>query len=434
MNTNEFDKKELYKLKENFDYSKNVGKDDVLYADFSKARKSFSQGLLMDLGLEYENNKLKIIDTEQPSLSKPLLVCGHRGCGKSTELRALAQNITESQIDYLPIMINVEQDLNLNNIEFSDIFILILEKIHQYLQENPAIKIDNILIGQLYNLLADTTKTEENKNSYDISAGIDVNFFVKLRAGFKNHASTTTTIRTNIVTKFSELAQQFNTLVTAIQSQSKKTLLFIVDGTDKLNLEASEAIFLETASLITQLKSMFIYAAPISLPLGNNQTNIYYKVHRLPMIKVCENAQNAQSNIPYEENYQLLRDFAFKRLAEKWFENPELVNRLIANSGGNPRHLLMLLENAWHFSYFDNKLIDLDCIKKAQKEFLNNQFYNLDTVYLETIDKIYKNTNLLDDTVKILLVNLFVLEYNGDEYWRYPHPALKHSKSSLSIK
>ena len=68
---------------------------------------------------------------------------------------------------------------------------------------------------------------------------------------------------------FSDFAGAFNRLIEAAQDRlpgnDGRRILFIVDGTDRLGSDDAEAFFQNDVYQLQQIRSLFVYCAPVHL-------------------------------------------------------------------------------------------------------------------------------------------------------------------------
>ena len=76
------------------------------------------------------------------------------------------------------------------------------------------------------------------------------------------------------------------------------------------------------------------------------------------MIKVAE--ENGSGNA---KGYSILREMIFRRAERSLFTPPEIVDRIIEFSGGNPRHVLQLMTYA--YSHAKHEVFDEEAVDRA---------------------------------------------------------------------
>jgi hypothetical protein len=144
-----------------------------------------------------------------------------------------------------------------------------------------------------------------------------------------------------------------------------------------------------------------------------------------------------RKNETIEENYQVMRELALKRVPEHLFDEIKTLNYLICYSGGHPRDLLRLLNVSINFA--EDEVIDRSSAESAVKQvaneysrFINSKDYSRLVIIDENPDMPYDFT---DEETSKMLYNLILLEYN-DYFWK-SHPlieTLPGYKKALKLK
>ncbi|MCU0288065.1 MAG: hypothetical protein MUF15_16930, partial [Acidobacteria bacterium] len=165
---------------------------DERYVDLNKARgeKVFNR-LLKPLGFDHDFTP-KSIERDE---NHYILFCGHRGCGKSTEIKRIAQKLHRPD-GYFVVYCDIELDLDPNNIEYIDILFLVAQKIAETL-DAAGISIDNRHIEDLRDFFRE--RIIKNLKQKDLEASINAG--LKSKFGFEFissiFASLTTAIKSN---------------------------------------------------------------------------------------------------------------------------------------------------------------------------------------------------------------------------------------------
>ena len=420
---------DMWEVNANLDFNEPLSEDDPRYVDTEKGRGEFNfKSLLTTLGVDVKKNELR-----HPKEKSYNLFCGHRGCGKSTELRRLSRYLHQNNLFFV-IFLDSVVDLDANNLQYSDILLSLANKLLMKTNENN-IKVNKVFLKNLNHWFSEKVlKSEKLKDfSGEFEAGAEAKaglpFLVKLSAKLTGKIKTGATykeeIRQVVKNSFSEFAFAFNQLIKAVEITLKKTgksrkLIFIIDGTDRLNTDDSHRLFIKDISQLQQVEANFIYCAPIHLLYEGNQVQQGFNQFILPMIKIC----HEKSDRKYDEGYEVLREILYKRAYKKLFEQEAIVDMLIENSGGNPRDLLKLLHYALrasdmeHFTETDGKKA-IHNLAMDYRMFLNTGDYEI----LYKIDH-SKTVDENSEQIRQLLYNLAIMQYNN--YWWHSHPVIRH--------
>jgi len=420
------------KNKGNLRYNDAISPEDERYADLNSGRgpKVFDS-LFKQLGLDKDGNP-KLVDVET---SQYILFCGHRGCGKSTELKRIA-HILKKPDAYFVVECNIVEDLDPNNIEYVDILFLAAQRLADVLSDSN-IEVGNQHMEDLKAFFNE--RIISSLKSKDFSTGISAggnaktgfalvaSIFGQFTAAFKYNSTHKEEVRTIVKNHFSLFKTIFNRMLEEIKENIKrsnrgKNLIIIIDGTDRLTREDCDRIFINNASQLTQIETNFIYTVPIHIVYEDRQVaNFYDKVFVLPMV-IIEDHNTGKRD---KEGWSAMEDMIRKRIPDELFDSSITIKRAIEMSGGHPRELLHILQEAFNSSdtdLFDRDAVELalDTIKADYMRFLDAEDYSR-LARLEIEDD--KES---DDRMKRLLFNSAALEYNS--YWRMVNPIVRETK------
>lgn len=120
----------FYEIQDAVAFNNPIDEKNEFYTDFSGFRKGFSEKKVF----KYLN--INPTTKECNSISQPLklFLSGHRGTGKTTELLKLRNEIDETTCFFTVFCDLSDEELDVNNIDFIDIVILILEKLTETLK------------------------------------------------------------------------------------------------------------------------------------------------------------------------------------------------------------------------------------------------------------------------------------------------------------
>ncbi|HIQ16270.1 MAG TPA: ATP-binding protein [Leucothrix sp.] len=419
----------IWDAKNNLAYNEPLASDDALFVDTSSARGDFSlKSLYRNLNID---NKHQV---HTPPRKQYTLFTGHRGCGKSTELRRIAKYLHAPQRYYV-IHLDCLEKLDTNNLKYSDVLLALAAALLTQLKDQENIELDQVHLSRLENWFKERIESHakthdlavEIKAGAEIKAGLPwlVSAFVGLTSKINVGSSYREELREVVRDSFSEFASIFNQLIRAAEEALSATglgqrILFSVDGTDRLDAEDAQKFFIEDVHQLTLIESLFIYCAPIHLLRANNQLNANFgQIFRLPMLKIRDREDN-----PIAENYDVMRELATKRVPEYLFDSAETLDYLIRYSGGHTRDLLRLLNVAINSA--DDEVIDKASAEKSVKEVSNDyrRFINSqDYARLVEIDQNPDNPDdFTDEESGKMLYNLVLLEYNN-YFWK-SHPVI----------
>lgn len=185
------------------------------------------------------------------------LLAGHRGSGKTTELRKIEQELKD---EYLVLWIDTETPLDRFNIGYAEVVVLIGYEIYQRAIKHSWFSRKAKLIKDLENSLK--TIALADKRTSDEKLGTS-EWLEKLGVMLKHGLTREVTKTLNISPSLSEMLDRVNTIIEAAEKERNQKLLVIVDGLDRH--EYSVALSMFSSRLLTDLGCHIIYTIPISL-------------------------------------------------------------------------------------------------------------------------------------------------------------------------
>ncbi len=431
--------KDIWEVNEILDYDEALPVEDPRYVATEEGRGNFSfRALLRTFGVNEREMRL-----ERPTPRRYLVFCGHRGCGKSTELTRLARKLNGPQL-FLVVFLDATRDLDFHNLQYPDVLMGLAKALFEKL-EKCGISIDQVFLTRLEKWFSERIEKHEEIKIFasEIKAGakgqigipLVGKLFAAITNSFKSNSTYKDELRTVIKNSFKEFADAFNLLIGAVEevlqsSQQGRKLLFVVDGTDRLRDDDRQRFFINDAYQLQAIEANFIYCCPIELLHEGNQVQPIFKHVVLPMIKLEEKGK------PHEAGYRVMRQMALRRADKCLFQNEETLDRAIEYSGGNPRELLRILQTA--FTHADDDLFDEKAIDRAIgdlavdfKRFLEPEDYRI----LAAVD-LGMERNWDSQRENFLLYNLALMEYNS--FYRRSHPVIRgldeYKKSSKELE
>ena len=381
----------------------------------------------------------KKLGYSEPGQFRSVLFTGHRGCGKSTELLRLKGELEQ---EYRVIYIKLDSFVDLNDTDYIDLYLVL---IHEIMKESGKlqVKLDSTLVEKFEEWFKEITEeTEETVGNYanlDAELGIKTPFLIrlmaKLSAQIKGSHVQRKTVRTTLQQDIGTLQENMNGLLLdafeklrAKYNQYSKGFLVMFDNLDRLPLEVADRLYFDYATQLQDIKCTLIYTAPISVIYSNkNLTRAFSEPHIIPMVKIYQQVGN---DLKYAR--KALNDFAqviTKRIdCKAVFTEPKLIMELVTNSGGHVRQLMQMMAQACLLPNSPTDKIDETVIQSVIKK----QQINFDRVIPEDhyslLAQVHEEKRAPQtDDGQLMLFNLSVLEYNGDERWNYINPVILRS-------
>lgn len=358
------------------------------------------------------------------------LLLGHKGCGKSTELNRLSAKFAAKGYKVKTIICSM--DLDMFNIVYSDLFILMGEALLEIAKEcGCAIRkeiLDDIMHFWDKGMEISVSKEEE---AASIESGMSaetpkifhiLKIFTKIKADLKFNEEVRREYRKEISIRSSEWMELLRNIAKEIVKETKgKSPIIIFEDLDKLNPEDAWNVFYNYAAVLSGMSFPVIYTFPIGLSYDTRFAAMegYFVTKTLPMIKI-----ETIKGEPFYEGINIIRKIVGKRADFKLFEEGVL-DRLIQYSGGSLRDLFHTINSAAkRAERRKSESVSMEDAERALEEVKTSLTRRIEKNDYEFLINIYKGNKELIEDKQILLKMLqasVVLEYNGKR-WHNLHP------------
>ncbi len=409
--------------------------DRQYYIDFSSVR---GGEIIEELG-----RTITLFSPDEPTCQ---LFTGHIGCGKSTELLRLKDQL--EQQGFHVVYFESSQDLDLADVDISDILLAIARQVSTSL-EAANIKLKPGYFANLFTEITDFLQTPVSDFTWggELSIGIakitaQTKDSPKLRGQLRQYLEP----RTNgILEAINELIERANQELTA---RGKNGLVVIVDNLDRVDSSPKpmgrmqpEYLFIDRGEQLRRLKCHVVYTIPLALIFSNESEVLTTRLGGgidpkvLPMVPV-----QAKDGTECAEGMALLRQMVLARafpdvnpyhrldLIKQVFDTPETLDRLCRGSGGHVRNLLGLLYGCLLKT---NLPIPINCVEKVLKEKRNKLALGIKAHEWELLRQVreYKTVKQ-EPEYQALLRNMLVFEYRNDDEapWFDINPVLAEAK------
>lgn len=363
-----------------------------------------------------------------------ILFMGHKGCGKSTEIRNISEQLEEQ---YMIVKFSIANEIELQGIDYVDVIFVIMEQLLNVVSTNSCLKIESSILDKLYDYWNQTRIMEIvhlEEKSAGVEAGAKLSLLRAISASCKGILKagdeSKVTIRRELEPRLSVLIGMINDLVLDINKQLKemnnKELLIIIEDMDKLDIEEAKHLFVLHRRPLISLKMKMIISFPIHMvytPDFRLLQDDFAKCVLYSMIKV-----NHSDYSRYEPGIDIMKQIVERRM-DLGLVEPEALDYFVIKSGGAIRDLFyMLSEAALDQLSMDERQPRITfeeartVVTRLKSEYERNitseeQYHKLIEIYK---DPYPTNT---DDELSKLLQTLSVIEYNG-ERWCGVHPVL----------
>lgn len=403
---------DFYEIRNVVEFNNPIDETDNFFIDFSGLRKGFHENKI------FKTLNITPVSYKCNKLTSPtrIFLSGHRGTGKTTELLKLKNEIDKTNC-FLTVFCDLSrEELDMNNIDFVDIIIFMLERLVKEL-ENKNVNISEDDIASFYswyeqrieeiNTKTDASATIETEAKASITMPLFYSLIARTKAKLTASQDTKDTIRRIFSNKFSEFSIKFNEFILDIKDTIKKEkniedLIFILDGFEKIGtLEDRKKILIENSNKFIEIKSNMIIALPIELfsqvsTLSNFSTPIAF-----PLVTLDKNG------------IKKFKDFIYTRVSENLFDSEKTVEEIIRYGAGSPRETLKIIDEA--FIEAKGEIIDYKSVIDAKNKMSNEIVNYLTADEVAVLQQLSNNDTVsYSDTIAKLLVKKVLLQYADD--------------------
>ena len=403
---------------------------DRYYVDLSAVRKTEA--------IENVSTALDFQDAEQVT---KILFTGHRGCGKSTELKRIQK---QWEKDYRVIYLEVNEETDINDVNYKDLYLIVMKWIEFELRQ-LNLKLDNSLMRNVENWFKDVTQETEQTVEGSVSiegeatlgpqAPFLAKLLVKLLAQIKGSHRQKETIRKTLEKDISRLTNDINLLLDDAVKKLRdkfpdsKGFLIIFDNLDRVPPEVANHLFFDYAAQLQLLDCTIIYTVPLSaLYSAKNINSNFGDPHIVPMVNIYEfNRDDCDLNYN-QDNLNAMASLIERRVeVDEIFESREHLLELAKASGGHVRQLMQIMRTACQTaSTRRHPKITAEDVTYAVKQQQFNFERTIPENHYPVLAQVCLTKNITNDDVgQLMLFNTSVLEYNGKNRWNYPNPLVK---------
>ena len=401
-----------------------LGSGDPYFVSLTEGRDSKATELLKQM-----------IENCDSGRSSAIAFSGHRGSGKSTELRQLERELPNCYALYL----DINDFLDAADVDYTDLFLLVSRALLDQLRlDGVAISTD--LLKAVEGWFVSVTKQTEETVS--LSAGVAAEakaevaipfiarLLAKLTADVKAGSSQKTETRVELGRYFSGLLANTNLLMKAAAqalaaAHRPSQILILVDNLDRLPPNKSEDLFFAHGFQLQDLSCHAVYTMSIDTYYSHrNIGNVFPNHLVLPNVKLHVSKSDPSVR---KAGFDAIRRLIEKRVSvEKLFESPALVDRLAAWSGGSARQAVRLLRGAVLSAQTAKRsaILEADIGEAARAMTLDFERMLAPEDY-DLLAEVSKTKRIKKDADHMrLLSNTAVLEYNGKDFWQDLNPLI----------
>ncbi len=409
--------------------------DDPRYVDFTAWRSP------MPIAKRLATMIQRTAKAEPPEHVK-ILFTGHKGSGKSTELRRLAAQLEED--GFFVVFFDAATEIDMGGVSYADVLLSTMYNLVATINASDfASSLNDNAVDALRLRLAEITVEHVRTRDAEVSlestieggGGIPGLFKVlsSLKSKLRGGESEKTLLRDTVDGDIGLFLEELNDLIRDLQRQlhiaGSAGLVILVDSLDRIILKSladDEArtthrdLFVDHAEHLMAPACSMVYTIPVSLLNNQNVASVWGgSPEILPMVKVhnpdgtdCAEALNA------------MVDAVDRRMSiETLFENPNDVVELCRMSGGHLRHLMMMLRDACSYTA-DGDRVSSEAVQLAVQNLVNDFQRTIEDQEVEALLEVHRTRRLPNrEECASLPLKLLVLEYRNGSPWNDVHPA-----------
>lgn len=309
----------------------------------------------------------------KPASIRHVLVYGHRGCGKSTELNRFVEELGADK--WLTVHFSIRDLLPDFGIHAEDLLLAMAVGIFEA-AEKEELRVSDEYLDQVEKYFSSVTNSESStrNSSLETSAGagakegspwatlLGLHLSIKgaLKFGTRSDQSTVMNVRHRPAELVSALDGLIQAVRTALQEDGRD-LLIIVEDLDKMGLADAHRVFVENASLLARPTANLIYTIPLFTFHSSDADAIRAAFDESIAFPMMEVVKLDQSIAP---GYEVIKQIVRKRVSNLILED-DAMDLLIRGTGGVLRNLFEALSLVSTFRNIQDRPIQRADIRAA---------------------------------------------------------------------
>jgi len=291
------------------------------------------------------------------------VLAGHRGSGKSTELRMLQHDLehpTGGADRYFVVLCQADDDIDRNDVDFPELLIAIVRQMAAQLKARANISLQPGYFKDRWERVKKLLGSEVSFEGLELEAGL-----LKISSAIKSSPDARLEVRKLLEPDTSNWLYAANDVigqaVLELRDKGYAGLVILVDDLDKMILRphekvgcpTTEYLFVHRAAQLTAFKCHTLYTMPLSLAYSHQEQNIKnaYGGHVpvIPMTKIATQPPRTRSYAPGVEKFREMIGVRLQSAGAaeaKVFATNEVRDELIRLTGGQPTALMTLVREA----------------------------------------------------------------------------------------
>ena len=408
--------------------------EEKYYIDFSSVR---GGKIIEDL-----KDNIAMWSPDEPTCQ---LFTGHIGCGKSTELWLLKQQLEAE--GFHVVYFESDKDLEMGDLDVSDILLTLARQVIESL--NTWEKLNLGEPTRFKGLIEGAIKLLQTE--IEISPEVELSFGIaKITAQAKASPQLRSKLRDYLGPRSNGIIETINQELLEpahkkLKQRGKNGLVVIVDNLDKVDSSPKpwgrpqpEYLFVDRGEQLASLHCHVIYTLPLALRFSNDFNTLTQRFKSDPQVLPMVSIQ-LRDGKEFGEGMAKLRQLvlarAFPHLEEQQrlekiteiFDSTETLDYLCKMSGGHVRNILRILNDA--IKKQKGLPISSENLNKVIQNFRNERTLAVDDQEWELLRQVAQTKKVKgDDGYQKLIRSMFVYEYRDDEgSWFDINPILKDS-------
>ncbi len=367
------------------------------------------------------------------------LLAGHRGSGKSTELRRLKRELETGNKRYFVVFCDSSRDIDRNDVDFLEVLTAVMRQMAAQLREHAQISLTPGYFRDRWERIWNLLSSDVSLDSVDLEVG-----FTKISTTVKASPDARLKLRELIEGDTGNWLLAANDLIGQalldLNKQGYHGLVVLVDDLDKIVLRphekagcsTGEYLFIHRQPQLSAFMCHTVYTVPLALAYSTQEATLSTlyggNVPVVPMVKV--------SNPPpqrgdYQPGIDKCLQIIARRLEDSGaqqtdlFDSDQTRDLLVRLSGGQPTELMYLTREAMITAL----PITENALKRAARERRKAYVRQLRTEHWTVIDEVrragqFTRTADNDQAIRSLLDNRAILQYVNDSDWYGENPVI----------
>lgn len=408
---------------------------DPRYVDCSEARGS--RGVLKSMA-----NQVRRAGRQSCQLFS-----GLRGCGKTTELNHLAQDLgdgSNGKSYYFVVSCDTDESVDMSDVEYTDVLLALVSRTWSELKRT-GIDLEPGKLKSFVDEVKDLLASEVVPKSLTLGESL-----AKISFEIKQNPNNRSLVRQQLQPRTTPFLEAVNEVVDRalikLAERGYSGLVVIADNLDRIipgsvlnsNRSKYDALFIDNAANLGGLNCHVIYTVPPGLVYSRSGPNLTILYGGAPVVLPMV-PTTSRDGSPDPAGVAKMREILEKRAAyagttiRHLFDSGETVERICAASGGYDRHLISIVQTAG--TYLDDLPITREAVETAISQIRDVFVYSVgarepwdmlrEVAASKELGRIREHLGLLE--------NSCVLAYrNGSGPWYDVHPIAKETREFLA--